>query len=216
MEHAGGQRRIDARRLEHLGEMFRCAGAAGGDQRHAAHRAHGAQLRDVVARRTPSLAMQLSTISPAPRRCTSRTQSSGAARGIARAGRIAGELLHAIALRRRSGCRCRRRRTGRRSARLSSSISSGSLQRRRIDGDLLGAAGQHLLGLARPSGCRRRRRTECRDRAPRARPSCGPPSGPRGSRRCRRTRVRRRPRRDSAPPVPECRRRRDDRESARP
>ncbi len=40
--------------------------------------------------------------------------------------RIAGVLLHAIAVGAWSGCRCRRPRTGRRSARSSSSISSGS------------------------------------------------------------------------------------------
>ena len=43
--------------------------------------------------------MQLSTISPAPRRCASSTQSR-VSRAVSRAARrIAGELLHAIARR---------------------------------------------------------------------------------------------------------------------
>ena len=40
--------------------------------------------------------MQLSTISPAPRRCTSSTQSRVLRGGVAGALRIAGELLHPI------------------------------------------------------------------------------------------------------------------------
>ena len=40
MEHAGGERAVDARAAEHIDEMGRFAGTARSDQRHAAGRAH--------------------------------------------------------------------------------------------------------------------------------------------------------------------------------
>ena len=67
-------------------------------------------------RRTPSLAMQLSTISPAPRRCASTTQSR-VLRAVSRLRvDVAGELLHAVAMLGWSGCRRPPRRIARRIA----------------------------------------------------------------------------------------------------
>ena len=60
----------------HRAEMPHRSRAAGGHQRAPGRRrARRAAARCRSPARTPSLAMQLSTISPAPRRCTSSTQS---------------------------------------------------------------------------------------------------------------------------------------------
>jgi len=75
VKDAGRKRCVHLGRLKHIGKVLRLARAAGGDQGNVAHLAHGPQLVDVVASRTPSLDMQLSTISPAPRCCASITQS---------------------------------------------------------------------------------------------------------------------------------------------
>src|SRR5882757_454732 len=98
MKYAGGERRIHSGRLEYLGKMFRRAGAARGDQRHAARRAYGAQLRDVEA---PAYAVARHAIEHDLARSAPLhfdDPVNRAARGIAAALDVAGELLHSITL----------------------------------------------------------------------------------------------------------------------
>ncbi len=69
MKHAGGEGAVDPCVLKYLGKVLWSPGAAGGDQRHPAALAHCRELGNVIA-------LQFRTISPAPRSCTSCTQSS--------------------------------------------------------------------------------------------------------------------------------------------
>src|SRR6202040_156397 len=96
VEHAGRERRIDVSRLEYFGEVFRRAGSARGDQRHAAHLANGTQLGDIVAlaHAVARHAIEHDLARAAPLRLDHPID--GAARGVARAPRIAGELLDPI------------------------------------------------------------------------------------------------------------------------
>ncbi len=131
--------------------------------------------------------------------------------------RVAGVLVHAPARRRRAWlsmpttthCVPKRR--------ASSSISAGSLQGRGVDGDLLRARREHGLGVGDAANAAGHAERDVEHAARPGRSSCGPPSGPAGLARdvvedqfvgafvaiaLRRARG--------------CRRRRDDRESARP
>src|SRR5882672_6360072 len=98
MKYAGGECRIHPGRLENLSEMFRHTGAARGDQRHAAHLAYRAQLGDVkaLAHAVARHAIEHDLARSAPLRFDHPVD--GAARGIAAALDVAGELLYSIAV----------------------------------------------------------------------------------------------------------------------
>src|SRR5216684_334318 len=98
MKHAGGECRVHPGRLEYLGKMFHCTGAARGDQRHPAHLAYGAQLGDVEAltHAVARHAIEHDLARAAP--LCFDDPVDGAARGIAAALDVAGELLHSIAV----------------------------------------------------------------------------------------------------------------------
>ncbi len=146
MEHAGRERRIHVGRLENLGKMLLRAGAAGGDQRHAAHGAHRAQLRDVeaAAHAVARHAIEHDLARAAPLRLDHPID--GVARRVARAPGVAGELLHAIAC--AKGLAVHPHHHALRAEPLAQLIDQvGTLERGRIDGDFFRAGRQYLLGL---------------------------------------------------------------------
>ncbi len=75
VEYRGRQRAVNVGVAEGFEEVFHSARAAGGDQRDVAHRANLRQLLQVVTVAHPVPFIILRTISPAPRFCTSSTQS---------------------------------------------------------------------------------------------------------------------------------------------
>ncbi len=143
-----------------------CHGCRRRRRRSAAPRSWRARVAVAGCRslwRTPSWFMQLRTISPAPRSCTSRTQSTVSRPARPCLFRVAGVLIDAIAAVLPPGCRCRRPRTGEPKRRASSVISAGLARAGVVDGNLVSAEVQHFLGIARRCEFRRPRRTVCRE-----------------------------------------------------
>ena len=127
------------------------AGAARRHQRHAADaRAPRAAARGRSHARTPSLPMQLSTISPAPSAAAPRRPSpacAAAARASATGSPVYWRTRHSPSSSRRLSMPTTTHCTPKASA--SSPISCRPLQRRRVDRDLVGAGMQHRARLAR-------------------------------------------------------------------
>src|ERR1700680_404228 len=98
MKHACGESRVYLGRLEYFGKMLHRSGAARGDQRHAAHLAYCTQLGDVetLAHAVARHAIEHDLARTASLRFDYPVD--GAARRIASAQGVAGELLHAITL----------------------------------------------------------------------------------------------------------------------
>src|SRR5579859_1886213 len=146
MEHAGSEGGIDIGGLEHLREMLRRSGTAGGNQRHPAHGAHGAQLRDIVASaHTVARHAIEHDFARAATLCLADPVES-IAEGVARTSGVPGELLHAKSVLHRLAIDADDDALG--AEALAQRVDQlGPRERRRIDGHFFRARGQNFLRL---------------------------------------------------------------------